>query len=41
MSSADGSDEPEVGQASLWFLRGVGALTVLVVLWFLVHAIRG
>jgi hypothetical protein len=41
MSAADPSDEPEVGQPSLWFLRGVGALTVLLVLWFLVHAIRG
>ena len=41
MSAANPSDEPEVGRASLWFLRGVGAFTVLVVLWFVVHAIRG
>ncbi len=37
----DESDEPEVGLASLWFLRGITALTALVVLWFLIDAIRG
>lgn len=41
MNGADRPEEPEVGPASLWFLRGAGALTVLVVLWFLVDAIRG
>ena len=41
MSTADGSAEPEIGRASLWFLRGLAVLTVLIVLWFLVDAIKG
>ncbi len=41
MNADDRPEEPEVGEASLWFLRGLAALTVLIVLWFLVDAILG
>ncbi len=41
MSTADRPEEPEVGPASLWFLRAIAVLTVLIVLWFLVDAIKG
>ena len=41
MSPTDRHDDPEVGPGSLWFLRGISALTVLVVVWFLIDAIRG
>lgn len=44
MSAGDGPGpppDPEVGRASLWFLRALAAVTVLVVLWFLVDAISG
>lgn len=33
--------ESEIGAGSLWFLRAITALTALIVLWFLVDAIRG
>ena len=41
MSTADRSEEPEIGRSSLWLLRGLAVLTVLIVLWFLVDAIKG
>ena len=41
MKDGDEPDGAEVGPGSLWFLRAVTALTVLVVLWFLIDAIRG
>jgi hypothetical protein len=33
--------QTEIGPGSLWFLRAVTALAALIVLWFLVDAIRG
>lgn len=35
------TDDAEIGPGSLWFLRGLTVLTTLIVLWFLVDAIRG
>ena len=41
MTTADEPGEPEIGRGSLWFLRGMSVLTILVLLWFLVDAIGG
>lgn len=41
MSPEAHPDEPEVGRGSLWFLRGITLLTALIVLYFLIDAVRG
>ena len=36
-----GADEPPVGRGSVWLLRGLTLVTALIVLGFLIDAIRG
>jgi hypothetical protein len=41
VSPEDRPEKPEVGPGSLWLLRGITALTALIVLYFLIDAVRG
>ena len=39
IDDVEGSEQPEVGQASLWFLRALFVIVTLVVIWFIYDAI--
>jgi len=40
-SPEHGRNDGELGPGSLWFLRVVSAVVILVLLWFLVDAVQG